>query len=93
MGKQVPVHVARERNRILRELVAEKKLAFMSSFVGKPVELITLNVTGSDREGEYTEGLTDNYLPVRLRGNHPPNRWIPARIERVSDGALLGIAS
>jgi threonylcarbamoyladenosine tRNA methylthiotransferase MtaB len=93
MGKQVPGHVARERNRILRDLVAEKKLAFMSGFVGKPVELITLNVTGSDHEGKYTQGLTDNYLPVRLQGNHAPNRWIPARIERVSDGALLGIAS
>ena len=35
MGKQVPVHVARERNRMLRELIAEKKLAFMRRFVGK----------------------------------------------------------
>ena len=29
MPDQVPVHVARERNRMLRELAAEKKLAFM----------------------------------------------------------------
>jgi threonylcarbamoyladenosine tRNA methylthiotransferase MtaB len=92
MGKQVPVHLARERNRILRELIAEKKLAFMRGFIGKTIELITLNVTGSDREGKYTEGLTDNYLPVRLQGNHPPNRWLPARVERVLDGALLAIA-
>ncbi len=93
MGKPVPVHVARERNRILRDLAAEKKLGFMHGFVGKPVELITLSVTGSDHEGNDTEGLTDNYLPVRLQGNHPPNRWIRARIERVLDGALLGIAT
>jgi threonylcarbamoyladenosine tRNA methylthiotransferase MtaB len=92
MGKQVPVHIARERNRILRALVEEKKLAFMNGFVGKPVELITLNVTGGDREGKYTEGLTDNYLSVRLEGNHPPNRWLPARVERVLDGALLATA-
>ena len=93
MGKQVPIRVARERSRILRGLIAEKKLAFMSGFIGKPVEVITLNVCGSNDEGEYTEGLSDNYLPVRLQGNHPPNRWLPARVERVSDGALLGIAS
>jgi threonylcarbamoyladenosine tRNA methylthiotransferase MtaB len=93
MGQQVPAHVARKRSRILRDLIAEKKLAFMSRFIGKPVELITLNVTGSDREGEYTEGLTDNYLPVRLQGNHPPNLWLPARVEGVLEGALLGIAS
>jgi threonylcarbamoyladenosine tRNA methylthiotransferase MtaB len=91
MGKQVPTHVARERNRILRDLIAEKKLAFMNGFVGKPVEVITLNVRGSNHEGKYTDGLSDNYLPVRLHGNHPANRWLPARVDRVSDGALLGI--
>ncbi|HUE54067.1 MAG TPA: tRNA (N(6)-L-threonylcarbamoyladenosine(37)-C(2))-methylthiotransferase MtaB [Terriglobales bacterium] len=42
LRNQVPVHVARERNRILRELAAEKKLAFMRSFVGQTVEAITL---------------------------------------------------
>ena len=35
MGKQVPVHVARERNRVLRDLASEKKLAFMSGFIGQ----------------------------------------------------------
>ena len=82
MGKQVPAHVARERSRVLRDLIAEKTLAFMTRFIGKPVEVITLNVTGGDHQGRYTEGLTDNYLPVRLRGKHPPNRWLPARVEK-----------
>ena len=93
IDKQVPIHVARERSRILRDLIAEKKLVFMSRFIGGPVELITLNITGSDHEGEYTEGLTDNYLAVRLQGNHPPNRWLPAKVEGVLDGVLLGVAS
>ncbi len=92
MAKQVPGHISRERNRILRDLAARKKLAFMNNFVGQPIETITLNLAGSDQEGEYTEGLTDNYLPIRVKGNHPPNRWIPARVERVLDGALRGIA-
>jgi threonylcarbamoyladenosine tRNA methylthiotransferase MtaB len=93
MAKQVPSHIARERNRILRDLAAGKKLAFMNNFVGQPIETITLNLSGSDQEGEYTQGLTDNYLPIRVKGNHPPNRWIPARVERVLDGALRGIAA
>ena len=92
MGKQVPVHVARERNRILRDLASEKKLAFMRGFIGQRIETITLNVSGRDPEGEYTEGLTDNYLPMRVSGSHAANRWIQTRVERVSDGALLGIA-
>ena len=42
MQSQVPVHVARERNRILRELAAKKKLAFMRGFVGKSVEFLSV---------------------------------------------------
>jgi threonylcarbamoyladenosine tRNA methylthiotransferase MtaB len=90
MPNQVPVHKARERNRVLRELAAEKKLAFMRGFIGKPVEAITLNVTGNDGGGEFTEALTDNYLKLRLRGQHEANRWLAAQVEGVADGALVG---
>jgi len=93
MTNQVPVHLARERNRILRELAARKKLAFMRGFVGKEVDAITLNVAGNDADGEFTEALTDNYLKLRLRGRHAPNRWQRAQIEDVVDGALVGTCS
>jgi len=86
MPNQVPVRVARERNRILRELAAEKKLEFQRSFVGKIVDAITLNVF----DGEHTEALTDNYLKLRLAGKYDPNHWVTARVEHVSGGALLG---
>jgi threonylcarbamoyladenosine tRNA methylthiotransferase MtaB len=90
MPNQVPVHLARERNRILRELVSEKKLAFMRRFIGRSLEAITLNVIGSDVNGEFTESLTDNYLKLRLRGRRDPNCWIRASIKDVSDGVLVG---
>ena len=90
MPNQVPVHVARERNKILRDLAAEKKLAFMQSFVGKTLEAITLNVTRNGSDGEFTEALTDNYQKLYLRGRHEPNRWITAHIEGVDAGALVG---
>jgi threonylcarbamoyladenosine tRNA methylthiotransferase MtaB len=89
---QVPVRVARERNRVLRDLAADKKLAFMRSFVSRSIDAITLNVTGRDEEGDYTEGLTDNYLPIRVKGKHSPNRWIPSRIVGVREDALMGVA-
>lgn len=91
MKNQVSVQIARERNRILRELASEKKLAFMRSFIGKTVEAITLNVIGSDSDGQFTEALTDNYLKVRLRGTHEPNRWQRAAVEKVADGSLLAL--
>ena len=90
MKHQVPVHVARERNRILREFASEKKQAFMRSFIGKTLEAITLNVIGSDSDGEFTEALTDNYLKLRLRGRHEPNRWQKAIVQRVAAGCLVG---
>ena len=93
MKNQVPIHVARERNRVLRELASEKKLAFMRSFVGETVEAITLNVIGSDEDGEFTEALTDNYLKVRLRGSHAPNRWQEAAVQKVGFGCLLGCSA
>ncbi len=92
MAGQVPVHIARERNRILRELAAEKKLTFMRSFVGKTVEAITLNVVGSDADGEFTEALTENYLKLRLRGLHVSNQWMRARVQDVVAGSLGGKA-
>ena len=86
MGQQVPVGEARERNRVLRELAAAKKLAFMRSFVGKTIEAITLNLF----DGESTETLTDNYLKLRLVGKHEPNRLVRALVEQLENGALVG---
>ena len=90
MPNQVPVQVARERNRILRDLAAEKKLAFMQSFLGKPLDAITLNVVHTSSDGEFTEALTDNYQKLYLKGRHEANRWITALVEAVEDGALVG---
>jgi threonylcarbamoyladenosine tRNA methylthiotransferase MtaB len=90
MPNQVPIHVAREHNKILRVLAAEKKLAFMQSFVGKALEAITLNIVDSGPDGEFTEALTDNYQKLYLRGRHEPNRWLTAHVEAVRDGALAG---
>ena len=87
MRDQVPVQIARERNRILRDLAAEKKLAFMRAFVGRTVEAITLNVF----DGKSTEALTDNYLKLRLKGQHETNQWVRARVEQVTGGSFLGV--
>jgi threonylcarbamoyladenosine tRNA methylthiotransferase MtaB len=90
MASQVPVQTARERNRVLRELAAEKKLAFMRSFVGKTVEAITLNEVGTDTDGEFTEALTDNYLKLRLHGRREANRWQSVLVKGVFAGSLQG---
>jgi threonylcarbamoyladenosine tRNA methylthiotransferase MtaB len=90
MSDQVPVHVARERNRILRELAAEKKRAFMRSFVEQRVDAITLNVLAETSDGVWTEALTDNYLKLQLKGKHEANRWVRVRVNDAAQGHLIG---
>ena len=84
--RQVPVAVARERNRLLRELASRKKTAFMQSLVGTVVEAITLRSGGAD----FTEALTDNYLKMKISGHHDANRWKDVKVEGVSGEMLIG---
>jgi threonylcarbamoyladenosine tRNA methylthiotransferase MtaB len=83
---QVPIAVARERNRVLREIASKKKAAFMRSLVGTVLEAITLRSGGA----EFTEALTDNYLKMRISGHHAPNCWMDVQVEGVSGEMLLG---
>jgi threonylcarbamoyladenosine tRNA methylthiotransferase MtaB len=82
---QVPVPVARERNRVLREIASNRKAAFMRSLVGTVVEAITLQSEGAD----FTEALTDNYLKMKIPGLHEANRWMVVNIQRVNGEMLL----
>jgi len=86
MPDQVPVYVARERNRVLRDLAAGKRRAFMQSFVGRELEAITL----THFDGGFTEALTDNYLKLHLRGRHESNQRVLAAIDAVQSDSLSG---
>jgi threonylcarbamoyladenosine tRNA methylthiotransferase MtaB len=109
MPNQVPIHVARERNGILRDIADKKHGAFMRSFTGNSIDAITLNAhaeaigcgnpAGSSSapavrsDSAFTSALTDNYLKLRLHGHHKPNRWISARIASLDRDALTGFVN
>lgn len=84
--EQVPVAVARERNRILRELAAEKNLKFRHSFIHRTVAAITLNKA----DANSTEALSDNYLKVKIEGAHAPNQWMNVIVRSVTEHGLSG---
>ena len=86
MPDQVPVQVARERNRVLRELAARKKHEFMRSFVGRELEAITL----TRFDGQATEALSDNFLKLQVTGRHAANRLVRVRIEGPCYDGLTG---
>ena len=86
MPDQVPVHIARERNRVLRGLAAVKKHDFMRSFIGRDLEAITL----THFDGHATEALSDNFLKLRLTGCHSGNQLVSVRVEDLCYDGLAG---
>jgi threonylcarbamoyladenosine tRNA methylthiotransferase MtaB len=88
MTGQVPVQIARERNRVLRELAAAKNLAFRKGFIGRQLDVITLQAGGDD----WTEALSDNYLKVSVPGRHTANEMIKVEVKETSDEGLVAVA-
>ena len=86
MPDQVPLEVARERNRELRSLAAERNLEFRRSFLGRTIEAITLAKSGSEK----TEALSDNYLKVEIQGRHEANQWMRVRVGAVTEHGISG---
>lgn len=88
MPEQVPVPVARERNRVLRELAARKKRQFQEQFLGRSLQALTLTHQAEGR----TEALTNNYQKLWLQGEFPANRMLTSRIHSIEGEALVGEA-
>ena len=86
MQEQVPLEIARHRNRVLRDLGAEKNLKFRAKFVNQTIDAITLRQTA----GGLTEALSDNYLKVQVWGQQDANRFVKVRVNCVSDHGLQG---
>ncbi|MGO9088593.1 MAG: MiaB/RimO family radical SAM methylthiotransferase [Candidatus Sulfotelmatobacter sp.] len=86
---QVPVHTARERNRLLRQLAAEKKLAFTRSFVGKEIEAITLRSTCGAGDGDA--GTSSAAAPARESSSHCHSEPSEAALKRGDDEREISV--
>ena len=76
---QVPIEIRKERNRVLRELAAQKNLAFRQGLVGKMLSVVTL-------EGD--KALSSNYVPVKLGRPRPANQLLEVRMDQLTDQGL-----
>lgn len=85
MSGQVPMRVRKERNRMLRELAAEKNLAFRREMVGRRLSAVTL--------GDGRRALTDNYLEVELARPRPAGELIEVAIGGLAADGLREAAS
>jgi len=75
---QVPMEVRRDRNRVLRELAAEKNLEFRRRMLGRTLSVVTL-----------TDGaLSDNFLKVELATPRAPNRLLDVKVGSLTPNGL-----
>ncbi len=77
-NQQVPMVLRKERNRILRDLAAQKNLEFRRGMIGRTLSVVTL-----------TEGaLSDNFVKVELSVPRPANQLIEIPIGSVTASGL-----
>jgi threonylcarbamoyladenosine tRNA methylthiotransferase MtaB len=78
----VPMPVRKERNRVLRELAAEKNVAFRRQMVGRTISAVTLH--------ESDAALSENFLRITVTGGHEPNRMVDISVHGLTESGLLG---
>ena len=80
LSGHVPSHVASFRAKALRQLIARKNAAFLTRMVDRELDVLVL---------QSGEGLTSNFLKVRLGEELPVNEWVRLRVG-LRDGVLSG---
>ncbi len=81
--------VVGERISALRALAAEKSAAHRRQFLGRTLQAITLHTPPALGQDGFTASLTENFLPVALRGRFAANQLLPVRITGLDDGHQL----
>jgi threonylcarbamoyladenosine tRNA methylthiotransferase MtaB len=77
-SQQVPMEVRRDRNRVLRELAAQKNLEFRRRMLGRTLSVVTL-----------TDGaLSDNFLKVELATPRASNQLMDVKIGSLTPNGL-----
>jgi threonylcarbamoyladenosine tRNA methylthiotransferase MtaB len=77
---QIPPHVSNFRAKALRQLIVRKHAAFLASMAGRVLDVLVL---------QPGEGLTSNFLKVRIPEALSVNEWLPLHIEGIQEGTLI----
>ena len=87
---QVGVADKKGRGSIMRQLGISKREAFARQFLGR--EMTVLLESKRDRETGWTQGFSNNYIPVVVRNGQSslPGSLVTVLAEEVRDGKLIG---
>lgn len=75
MGDVVPMHIRKERSKMLRILSEKKKRAFYESQIGKTGTVLW----ESQNDNGYINGFTENYIKVK----HPYDKSLENKLQKV----------
>ena len=92
--RPVPARTVEERMKALRTLATEKSETHRRRFVGNAVEVITLHTAAEMVARGRTIALTENYLPIEIKGNFTANQLLRLRVSGVNaEGTLEALCS
>jgi threonylcarbamoyladenosine tRNA methylthiotransferase MtaB len=78
-----------ERMAALRTLADEKARAHRGRFLGRELAAITLNTPLPLEAHGLTPALTENFLPVEIKGHLPANELVPLQVTGISEESIL----
>jgi len=88
----VPPKVVDARMAVLQALHAEKSQAHRRAFLGKTLDVITLNTPAESAERRRTTALSENFLPIEVEGVLGANQLCRVKVEGIhEDGMLFGV--
>jgi threonylcarbamoyladenosine tRNA methylthiotransferase MtaB len=91
MPNQVPFEVRKNRNAILRSILAESTQKYQRGFLNQTMPVLWESVFEMDVETWNLRGLTDNYL--RINAQAPRNLWnqiTPVQLTEIHENHLIG---
>ncbi len=81
MKEQVPEKVKTGRSEIIREISHNNRIAYFEKMIGKQ----QLVLSEKAKKG-ISAGYGENYIPVKLDKDYPPNSFIKTTLQGISDG-------
>ena len=76
MKDKIPGNIKKERVHRLMELSNELERKYYSSFIGKDVEVLIEELVDG-----YYYGFTDNYIPIKLKGDFKINELYTIKLK------------
>ena len=77
MKDKVPGNIKKDRVHRLIELSNELEHRYYESFIGSEVEVLI-----EEMKDEYYYGFTDNYIPIKLKGNYQINEIYKVKLNK-----------